>query len=257
MKVKPSPKHRRIMISGPSGIGKTTLAKELCDYLSETYYLSMYSDEIFRSGSMSDLLPATKDISHSDMLSKDSHDLYLEDFQLLQKRKQLYSVGGKDVIFVSDRSYLDNAAYFILKQSVHEPACEIENFLGICQRLLLEQCDLLVVLPLLPSNVHDWVTESNNKRITSNYFQLHVSQLMLTALDLMGYVEEYDTTIINQSIFPSRNIFSSVPFRYGKIKTKIGDLDTLIIPSLNNTERLLTLKYFIHKHEKNNSFSIF
>ena len=42
------------MFVGPAGIGKTTLAK----YISEKYGIP------FISGSMTDLLPATKDLSH-------------------------------------------------------------------------------------------------------------------------------------------------------------------------------------------------
>ena len=50
---------KRIMFVGPSGIGKTTLAK----------YVAKRGDLPFISGSMSDLLPATEGVSHNEILS--------------------------------------------------------------------------------------------------------------------------------------------------------------------------------------------
>lgn len=87
------------MFVGPSGIGKTTLAKaveEICGIP-------------FISGSMSDLLPATKDITHSELLSLGSKSLQQSDYQLLTLRNRLFR--DKET-FVTDRSYADLAAYF-------------------------------------------------------------------------------------------------------------------------------------------------
>ena len=70
-------KHLRIQIAGPSGVGKTTLAKDISDIYGIPYV----------SGSYSDLIPSTKDILHSDMISMDPKEIYQNDFQLLNLRK--------------------------------------------------------------------------------------------------------------------------------------------------------------------------
>lgn len=167
-------KHSKIMFAGPSGFGKTTLAK----------WVSEQSGIPFESGSLSDLIPQTKEVSHRDMLARDARDLYTEDFQLLTLRNKLFA--DKD-IYVSDRSYLDSAAYFLYKQSTKQPACEVEHFFGLCSMLLAQQCDCLIFLNFLPELVNEWVTEDNNKRITSNYFQVEISSIMKTTLTFLGY----------------------------------------------------------------------
>lgn len=160
----------KVMFAGPSGIGKSTLAK----VLSDTRSLE------FISGSVSDLLPKTKDISHQDMLSRDKKDLYMEDYQILNLRKKLYD--GKDN-FVTDRSFLDCAAYFYYKQADSIPACELEQFLEICKMCLNRYCTHLIFLPLEIYQVKDWVIEDNSKRITSGYFQVLISRIMNMILE--------------------------------------------------------------------------
>lgn len=103
------------MFVGPAGIGKTTLAK----YISEKHGIP------FISGSMTDLLPATKDLSHIEILSLGSEAMYKSDFQLLNLRNKLFKDKEE---FVTDRSYADLAAYFWYKQSKSLPECEMEHF---------------------------------------------------------------------------------------------------------------------------------
>lgn len=167
-------KYSKIMFAGPSGFGKTTLAK----WISEQYNIP------FESGSVSDLIPKTKEVSHKDMLARDPKELYTEDFQILNLRNKLFS--NKD-LFISDRSYLDSAAYFLYKQGDKQPSCEVEHFIGLCSMLLTQQCDCLIFLNFIPELVSEWVTEDNNKRITSNYFQVEISSIMKTTLTFLGY----------------------------------------------------------------------
>lgn len=153
------------MFVGPSGIGKTTLAK----------YVARREGIPFISGSMSDLLPATKDISHNEILSLGSEAMYKSDFQLLNLRNKLF----KDrEYFVTDRSYADLAAYFWYKQSRSIPECEMEHFLCQCKTLMEEQCDLAIFLPLSLSTYPDWPMEDNGKRILNRFFQVQISSLM-------------------------------------------------------------------------------
>ena len=125
---------KRIMFVGPSGIGKTTLAK----------YVAKREDLPFISGSMSDLLPATEGVSHNEILSLGSEAMYKADFQLLNKRNRLF----KDrEYFVTDRSYADLAAYFWYKQSRTLPECGMEHFFCQCKTLMEDQCDVAIFLP--------------------------------------------------------------------------------------------------------------
>lgn len=156
---------KRIMFVGPSGIGKTTLAQAVA----KKY------DIPFISGSMSDLLPATKDVSHNEILSLGSEAMYKSDFQLLNLRNKLFRDKEN---FVTDRSYADLAAYFWYKQSRNMPECEMEHFFCQCKELMENQCDLAIFLPLSLSTYHKWPMEDNKKRIMNRFFQVQISSLM-------------------------------------------------------------------------------
>lgn len=156
---------KRIMFVGPSGIGKTTLAQAVA----KKY------DIPFISGSMSDLLPATKDVSHNEILSLGSEAMYKSDFQLLNLRNKLFRDKEN---FVTDRSYADLAAYFWYKQSRNMPECEMEHFFCQCKELMENQCDLAIFLPLSLSTYHGWPMEDNKKRIMNRFFQVQISSLM-------------------------------------------------------------------------------
>jgi hypothetical protein len=153
------------MFVGPSGIGKTTLAQAV----------AKKCDIPFISGSMSDLLPATKGISHNELLSLGSEAMYKSDFQLLNMRNKLFKDKEN---FVTDRSYADLAAYFWYKQSRNIPECEMEHFFCQCQELMENQCDLAIFLPLNLYNYKDWPMEDNKKRIMNRFFQVQISSIM-------------------------------------------------------------------------------
>lgn len=156
---------KRIMFVGPSGIGKTTLAQAVA----KKYNIP------FISGSMSDLLPVTKDVSHNEILSLGSEAMYKSDFQLLNLRNKLFKDKEN---FVTDRSYADLAAYFWYKQSRNMPECEMEHFFCQCKELMENQCDLAIFLPLSLSTYHEWPMEDNKKRIMNRFFQVQISSLM-------------------------------------------------------------------------------
>jgi hypothetical protein len=221
------------MFAGPSGIGKTTLAKFV-----ERIGGGDEPTWQFISGSVSDLLPNTKDELHKDMLSHDKKELYTQDFQILNLRKKLFA--NQDS-FVSDRSFLDSAAYFLYKQADTIPQCEMDHFLELCKMCLCQYCDKLIVLNFTPYMVENWVMEDNNKRIMNKYFQAEISSIMLMILENWGVV------FSNQVNVDSVNIFKSETYVYGgyklgNLESIYGDIDIVIInePSLDIRERIVS-----------------
>ena len=164
----------RVQFAGPSGVGKTTLSK---------WFEEQFKVE-FISGSVSDLLPSTKEELHKDMLSHDKKDLYTQDYQILNLRNKLFATKES---YVSDRSFLDSAAYFMYKQADTIHQCELEHFFELCKKCLVEQTDLLVVVGFTPYMVKNWVMEDNSKRILNKYFQAEISYIMRYIMEEWGF----------------------------------------------------------------------
>lgn len=75
------------------------------------------------------------------------------------------------------------------------PACEIEAFLTLCKKLTNIYCTHLIMFDFTSEMLKEWVTEDNGKRITSNYFQMEISNIMKMVLDIWGvtkYAVEID-----------------------------------------------------------------
>lgn len=220
---------QKIMFAGASGTGKTTL----CHFLTE-------KGIPFISGSVSDLLPQTKAMPHKDMLARDSQELFREDYQILNLRNKAFS-NPETPEFVTDRSYIDCAAYFIYKQADKVPQCEIEQYFKLCQMCLSQQCTHLIFIPFTEVMFNSWVTEDNGKRITSKFFQMEISRIMKMAIDLMGYKTENTYKDI------SRNMFKPEPLRYGweegEIRTIYGTTKVLILnePGLEIRKEIIKL----------------
>ena len=180
----------KIMFAGASGTGKSTLA----EWLANGYELFDSNSMPFVSGSVSDLLPKTKEMSHKDMLARDPMELYHEDMQILNLRHKKFQEYEN---FVSDRSYLDSAAYFLYKQADKQPECEVEHFLELCKMLLNQECTHLIFIRFHTGLYKEWITEDNGKRIVSSFFQMEISAIMEMILKLWGLIS--DDSILEQS----------------------------------------------------------
>lgn len=235
---KNEPKPLRVMFAGASGTGKTTLA----DYVSKVIGGQMHPIP-FVSGSISDLLPETKEIPHQDMLARDSDTLLREDYQALNLRNKLYQpyvVDNKN--FVTDRSYLDLAAYFLYKQSAKVPSCEMEQFLNLCLMTLCKQCTHLIFVPFTMTMFNGWVTEDNGKRITSRYFQMEVSRIMGMVLDIWGYKHK-GTVKSTGSFFDTKSYDDGI--KYGEIVSPYGTTQVIILNEVNLRNREELIKYVL------------
>lgn len=156
---------KRIAFVGPSGIGKTTLAKAI----SKEYNIP------FISGSMSDILPNTKDMTHVKMMEEIPEILSSRNWQALNIRNRLFR---NEPTFVTDRSFVDPAAYYWYELSSHLPECELEHFFGTAKVCMEQYVDLAIFLPLSLDTRESWTIEDNSKRITNRYFQIQISSLM-------------------------------------------------------------------------------
>lgn len=229
------------MFAGPSGIGKTTLAKGV-----EELYSNQSVDIPFISGSVSDLVESTREMSHKDMLKRDSMTLQMEDYQILNLRKKKFDnqvTSGKN--FVCDRSFLDSAAYFIYKQAESIAKCEVEHFLALSKLLNATYCTHLILLDFTPDMIQEWVTEDNNKRITNNYFQMEIAHIMSMVLDLWGIRYTEDITSIRGKHLFSPTTLLKYGAKRGIIDSPYGKVNVLVIRESVKEIREKLIKLFI------------
>ena len=214
-----------ILLAGPSGVGKTTVAK----FLSEELGIK------FISGSVSDLLPQTKEMTHAEMLARDSKDLYTEDYQILNLRNKIFS--KEEEPFVSDRSSLDSAAYFLYKQADKIPACEVEQFLNLAKMATLQNIDYLVFIDYSLDMFNNWIIEDNSKRVISKFFQMEISRIMYMILDIWGL--KWQSYPMIKEYPDDGNIFE-------KLFGKLMDLDDKVsigqISNLYGTTKVIVLR---------------
>ena len=214
-----------ILLAGPSGVGKTTVAK----FLSEELGIK------FISGSVSDLLPQTKEMTHAEMLARDSKDLYTEDYQILNLRNKIFS--KEEEPFVSDRSFLDSAAYFLYKQADKIPACEVEQFINLAKMATLQSIDYLVFIDYSLDMFNNWIIEDNSKRVISKFFQMEISRIMYMILDIWG--SKWQSYPMIKEYPDDGNIFE-------KLFGKLMDLDDKVsigqISNLYGTTKVIVLR---------------
>ena len=231
-KFRPELPNRGILFAGPSGIGKTSLANHISRCPID-FGLSDENEPVFVSGSISDLIPSTKTMTHAFMLNRSLTELYREDVQVLNLRHKLFSQYVKEgKPYVSDRSFLDVAGYFIYKYSAKVCESEVRDFLKYCKQYTLADCSHLILLELTPNNMEDRSMEDNSKRILNRYFQVNISILMAEVLLYWGIV--YDKS---NSVYSTGTISSP----YKESKTRV-----LLLKELDYDTRCSIVKNFLN-----------
>lgn len=218
---------KKVMISGPSGIGKTTLAKDLADFLKIP----------FVSGSKSDLQPETKLVKQIDLIKEPSYD---SELQLLNLRSKIFKQYNE---FISDRGYLDNIVYTLYKLSHIIQTCEMESFEDMAYRLLYRDCTHLILLPFDYGCIKSFEIEDNNKRITNPYFQWMIYSIYISCLF------DKNTLSLERDQKWEKNYEYNGYYNYYKSTLKIDDeLKSIKVLTLNTSDykaRLNIAKSFL------------
>lgn len=155
----------KIFISGPSGIGKTTMAHHLSEKL-EIPFIQGSSKVLWEKHNIS---------SHVDLIQKCDADIeFAKGFQeeLLIYRNE----STKDLdAFVTDRSPLDNLAYFLLQLSHKVDADYTLSYIAECMKSYPEKY-LQCYFGFNYSMAHEGI-ENDGFRITNMYYQLMVDNI--------------------------------------------------------------------------------
>lgn len=156
----------KIFLSGPSGIGKTTMAK----HIAELYGIK------FVEGSSKVLWGDFGIKSHLDLIQKCDKDIdFAIEFQtaLLRYRKE---VTENLTCFVTDRSPLDNIVYYLLQLSHKIDAGKTLEYINICSESYPKDKYMQVLMYLTyPMTLQE--IENDGFRITNHYYQLMVSNV--------------------------------------------------------------------------------
>lgn len=146
----------KIMISGVSGAGKTTLAKWISDTFNIPFVIG--STKVFWKQF------GIKD--HKELILKSINDIDfgLEfQYKCLQYRKEEMS---KHKRFVSDRGVLDNIVYFISQISPFVSESITEDYINLANQFLKDNPDCITLMLDIPPTIHE-----DKARIINSYYQ--------------------------------------------------------------------------------------
>lgn len=189
----------------------------------------------FVSGSYSDLVPSTKEMSHSSMIMEDVETIFAQDTKLLSLRRRLFCNTPE---FTCDRSFVDSAAYAIQKLSHRLPQCDLEDFVEKCRILTLTLCPKIVFLPFTEEYFKSWEIEKNGKRISNKFYQTEISLLM-------GWIPSYwgcelsDVISVNQERGIIWKLEGTIPD--GQTKTS----EILVVETLDHHKRMDLINTFL------------
>lgn len=152
----------RICMAGPSGTGKSTLS----EYISKTYNIP------FITTSTKPLWDKHKITSHADLIRKTLVEpAWGVDFQyeVLKYRNEVLD-GHEE--FVTDRSPLDNLAYFLMQNTSGCTEKETEDYIKSCKQAL-SRFTGFIALPF----TKEIQLENDGKRVANKYYQIYSNEI--------------------------------------------------------------------------------
>lgn len=186
----------RITFCGPSGTGKSTLAKEL------SKHLNIESVD----GSRTTLMETDRGKTHQGMLSEEI--VPHKNFHVMNKRARLFQ--SIESSFVSDRSMVDPVVYEIYETSAMGKSCTLDDILDNAKYLLAKsKIDLVIYIPYTNRAMDEMAIEDNNKRITNPYFQRMISKIFDIALERLAGLQ------VNESMSFQWGKFIPIPSNKG------------------------------------------
>lgn len=232
-------KQLRVVICGPSGMGKTTLAKGLTE---EIEYLS------YISGSIYDLLPRLPKNQY-DLSKYDSKDKHARNFQIMTLRKNQYKdLSGN---FVTDRSLYDVLGYDIQGNSLKLPQCDIDDLVGLTNNINAEGLNSfgithIIYIPLGLNQFHNWHIAEDGKRVTNKYFQSMVGYCQAFAMSVIGLKPKKFSNLFRKNKRYELMVHS--PFwdvQDGPDEKIIGKIPVLELTEMNHKKRLDVILKFL------------
>lgn len=224
-----------IYLYGPSGVGKTTIANKIADWFNLPVITNSY-------------LEHTGKKNHHDALKavseQDKGDMVMGEYSFLNIRWKAFEKASieNDHKFISDRSLMDNLAYFVVKGASRLPPCEIDVFkdaINNASSRIHNSSGYLIYIPYGKTQIDNgWKFARNGKRIVSEYFQAMVSGVMTSMLD---FFDSYRKPSFIYTLLGMRG-----KVRYIK-NGKLNDMPVLIIDtSRNNGNNIKRIKRQIY-----------
>lgn len=149
---------KKVFILGPAGIGKTTLA----EFISKRYRIP------FIQGSSKTLWEKYGIKSHLELLKLEGDVLNKFQNELLDLR--VSSTMYKED-FVSDRSIMDNAVYYLLQNAHNSNKQQVEDYITRCAIEIDQQINDGAKFLYLSSPKDGYPLEDDNMRINHLYYQ--------------------------------------------------------------------------------------
>lgn len=229
-----SPK-RPILFMGPSGMGKTTLAKSLEDITGRKFISGSYFSN------MSDSVKAKTQL---ELINMPYEDIVLNDTQNLSRRVKnlVLAMDTNESGVISDRSPIDSLVFFIQKLSVHNRSvCDIDVMVEHVKKCLYTLNPVLIFTEYSVLQFQSWTFEDNGRRVTNKYFQNMISGMFREVLDTFFWYE-YSTRLSRKVGEECGYITVEVPQSAKEIK-----LPVLTLSEINHDSRIHHIVKFLNR----------
>ena len=177
----------RILITGPSGVGKTTLAK----WVSEEYQIPFVSVSIIRDICKYNDITNHQQIIDLSSTNPELHDLMQWELWVTRINKFMeHQLSG----FVTDRGHVDSLVYM----SMQGKPSSLPRFIN-GSKLVRNLFSHIIFIPMTPG----WEVKDDKKRIANKEYQLRVSRVYV---DILNMLEVPYFTLVNPD-FEIRKLF--------------------------------------------------